>query len=140
MAEVVSRKANNSLKNKQNSSNASNNSRYYYVAGVIKFRDRKAGYPDVKKIAQDWVDKDPNFKQVLVRLVNQGSWGIQFVYIYKANKAKAGDHGLYINKFIRKYIAPLLDKDLLYARDLAEDPLDQGDLIKWEDFNPEWIK
>ena len=137
MAEVVSKKANNSLANKQNDSSASNNSRYYYVAGVIKFRDRKAGYPDVKKIAQEWVDKDPNFKQVLVRLVSQSSWGIQFVYIYKAN---AGDNGLGIDKFIKKYIAPLVEKDLLYARDIAESALSHGDLIKWEDFNPEWIK
>lgn len=78
--------------------------------GVLKFSHKKAGYPDVAKIAKEW-SEDKNFYQVIIRKVSQDDFGIQFIYY---NPEYNDDKG---NTFMNTYINP--HKDLIYAYDIA---------------------
>lgn len=80
---------------------------YTLIAGVVKFAYKKAGYPEVSKIANEW-KKDECFHEIIVRFVSETSFGIQFVYytdsefLYEDWKVK------YLDKI----------RDLLYAHDI----------------------
>ncbi len=94
------------------------------VAGVVKFNYKKAGYPDVYKIAEKWANT-PGFIQVLVRPTSVVSFGIQFVFV--ANKKE-----FTFNKFHKTYIAPLRKQGLIYAEDVSD--LEAEDIVLWETF------
>ena len=51
----------------------------YLAAGVFKLDYKVAGYPELKKVAQEWA-KDPGFQELIVRHVSETNFGIQFVY------------------------------------------------------------
>ena len=52
----------------------------YFAAGVFKLDYKVAGYPELKRLAQEWA-KDSNFHELLVRHVSESNFGIQFVYV-----------------------------------------------------------
>ncbi len=85
--------------------------KHYSAIGVVKFSYKKAGYPDVEKIAKEW-SKDPNFYQVIIRKVSKDDFGIQFIY-YNAELSKDNDTDV----VMKTYINPI--KDLIYAYDIA---------------------
>jgi hypothetical protein len=82
---------------------------YCTSIGVVKFSQKKAGYPDVIKIAKDWVN-DPDFLQVIIRKVSKDDWGIQFIY-YNPKMQKPEN-----NYFFEKYVKPHMD--IIYAYDI----------------------
>jgi hypothetical protein len=84
---------------------------YGSAIGVVKLSYKKAGYPDVKKIADSWA-QDPDFFQVIVRKVSQDDFGIQFIYL------SSEIEGIKFNSdFMSKFIDPI--KDSIYAYDIA---------------------
>lgn len=78
--------------------------------GVVKFSHKKAGYPDISKIAIEW-SKDPNFYQVIIRKVSRDDFGIQFIY-YVADENGEGN-----SNFMETYVNP--NKESIYAYDIA---------------------
>ena len=52
----------------------------YLAAGVFKLDYRAAGYPELKRLAQEWA-QDADFHELIVRHVSEANFGIQFVYI-----------------------------------------------------------
>lgn len=83
------------------------NTKYTLVAGVVKFAYKKAGYPEVSKIAEEW-KKDDCFYEVIVRFVSETSLGIQFVY-YTEQELSHKDWSV-------KYLDGI--RNLLYAHDI----------------------
>lgn len=53
---------------------------YYFAAGVFKFDHMAAGFPDLRKIAQDWAEEDEHFVQLIIRGVSETNYGIDFAY------------------------------------------------------------
>lgn len=89
--------------------------------GVLKFSHKKAGYPDINKIAKEWV-KNPNFYQVIIRKVSSDDFGIQFIYYDSNNESQKGD------LFKKKYVDPY--KDLIYAYDIAHSSGSKEDALE----------
>lgn len=56
------------------------NPEFYFSAGVFKFESIGVGFPDLKKIVEEW-KKDTNFVHLMVRKVSKSNYGIQFLYI-----------------------------------------------------------
>lgn len=94
------------------------------AAGVVKFNYKKAGYPDVYKIAEKWA-RTPGFIQVLIRPTSEISFGIQFVFV-------ASKKEFTFDKFYKTYIVPLRKQGLTYATDVAH--LEIEDIVLWEAF------
>jgi hypothetical protein len=90
---------------------------YSTSIGVLKFSHKKAGYPDIKKIVDEWL-KDPNFYQIIIRKVSKDDFGLQFIHFTKDK----GDFD-----FMDKYINPY--KDLIYAYDVAHQSGDKEDAL-----------
>lgn len=87
------------------------NTKHGSAIGVIKFPYKKAGYPDILKIANEWC-KDPNFYQVIVRKVSESDFGIQFIYYTDKLDGKSLS-----SDFEEKYLSKL--RPILYAYDIA---------------------
>lgn len=51
-----------------------------FSLGVFKIDHMAAGFPDLRKIAEEW-SKDENFKELIIRGVSETNYGIQFIYI-----------------------------------------------------------
>jgi hypothetical protein len=58
---------------------SSDRDKYYFSAGVFKIDQLSGGYPDLKRIVDDWA-KDENFYELIIRKVSEENYGIQFVY------------------------------------------------------------
>lgn len=84
---------------------------YCCAIGVIKFSQEKAGYPDVKKVANAWVN-DKNFKQVILRKVSKDDYGIQFIFYVEDFEEKNG----FGSWFREKYLEP--NRENIYAWDI----------------------
>lgn len=52
----------------------------FFASGVIKIDYRFAGYPDIRKFADEWA-KEPNFRTIIIRYVSERNLGIQFLYL-----------------------------------------------------------
>lgn len=59
----------------------------YFASGVFTLDREDAGFDELKAIAQQWSD-DPCFHELIVRKVSEQDFGIQFVYIAKAEHHK----------------------------------------------------
>lgn len=56
---------------------------YFYLAiGVFKVDYKCAGYPDVRKVAEEWKEQK-GFYSLFIRKVSKDNYGIQFVYLSK---------------------------------------------------------
>ena len=94
----------------------------FYAAGIFRFNYKKAGYPDVIKIARQWA-KDPNFYQLIVRNIPDSSFGIQFIYISKFSS----------RDIISEYTEQLQKKDLLISVDYQSSKEESSDTNRFED-------
>lgn len=86
----------------------------YVAAGVFKIDYMSAGFPELKKIAQEWA-KDSNFYELIIRGVSEKNYGIQFVYI--SDNARDENIKKYKNELIEKFGR---EKGGLYAWDYNE--------------------
>ena len=57
-----------------------NESFYYFAAGVFIINHRAADLPDLLAVAREWLGND-NFCELVVRRVSERDCGIQFVYM-----------------------------------------------------------
>lgn len=96
-----------------NKSKTENQSTFGSAIGVIKISYKKAGYPDIKKIADQWA-QNPDFYQIIIRKVSQDDFGIQFIYF-----SEKIDEDKFSTFFRSTFVEPI--KDLIYAYDIAYD-------------------
>lgn len=85
--------------------------------GVVKFSQEKAGLPDVRKIAQEWL-KDTGFKQIIVRKVSKDDYGIQFIYISQPAQTGKTSGEEFSKWFMETFVFSYKEQYGMYAYDI----------------------